>query len=1044
MAKFFIDRPIFAWVLAIMLMLTGALSLKGMALEQYPSVAPPTILITATLPGASAETLETSVTQVIEQSLIGIDNMRYFSASSASSGVATILITFEPGTNPDTAQVQVQNKVQAVQTLLPASVRDQGISVLKANSITFLVPVLYSKTGNTSQEEISDILISKVKDEIARINGVGTINTFGAPRAMRIWLDPNKLYTYNLSTDEIITAIKTQNVDVVIGALGGLPSAQGQQLNASIIGNSKFTNVKEFENIIIKAKINGSLIHLKDIAKIELGSQDYGVISRYKRLPASGLSISLASGANALEVADAIKAKMKEFSASLPEDLEVAYPYDTTPFVRLSIKSVIHTLIEAFILVFIIMFLFLQNIRATLIPAIAIPVVLLGTLAVLNAFGFSLNILTMFGMVLSIGLLVDDAIVVVENVERLMHEENLSPLEATRKSMNQIQGALVGIAIVLSAVFVPMAFFSGSAGIIYKQFSIAIVSSMALSVLVALVLSPSLCATLLKKDEKKSVFTNNRFFRFFNQKIDNGKEFYATSSGNIATKTLKFIIIYVLMLGGIAFLFLKMPTSFLPTEDQGMIYVAMNTPPSATSERTLESVKMMENYLLEKESENVEHLFTTVGWSFSGVAQNTAFGFVALNSWDKRTRKDQSISAISGRIFGMIARMKDAGGFAFFPPPIRELGNASGFDIQIIDTGGLGHAKLMEVRGKILYMASQNPLLTGVRPNGLDDVPQYKLEVDYEKAKILGIEASSINNTLQAAWGSVYVGDFIDSGRVKKVYVQSDSKYRMLSKDVKKWYIKNSSGEMVSFSSFSSGSWIYGSPKLERFRGFPSINIQGSPAAGVSSGVAMQEIEKIVKQMPKGIDIAYQGLSFEERASGNKALPLYILSILIVFLSLAALYESWKIPISVLFTIPFGFAGALIASSMFGLSNDVYFQIALLTTIGLSAKNAILIIEFAKKLQEDGYSISESLSMATKQRFRPIIMTSMAFILGVIPLAIASGAGSVSQNAIGISVIGGMLFSTFVAPLFVPLFYSLVSKKEQNNSQDLIKKIKNI
>lgn len=1028
MSNFFINRPIFSWVLAIIVMMAGCLALLKMPIEQYPNIAPPSVSISTSMPGASAETLENSVTQVIEQSLTGIDSLRYFTASSDSDGNVSITLTFEPKTNPDIAQVQVQNKLQAAMPLLPQEVQQQGVRVNKANNNFLLVIGLYSEDDSVSEGQLGDILLSDMKDSIARINGVGNVTIFGNPRAMRIWLNPNKLFGYNMTIAEVVSAIKVQNADVSAGQLGGLPAIEGQQINATITAQSKLKTVEEFKKIILRVNKNGSQIRLQDVAKVELGSQSYGTIARYKRHPASGMAVILASGANALDTAKNVKAKVEELKQFLPQGVQVIYPYDSTPFIKLSIKGVVETLLVAIILVFLVMLLFLQNFRATLIPTIAVPVVLLGTFAILFACGFTINTLTMFAMVLAIGLLVDDAIVVVENVERIMHEEGLSPIEATRKSMSQITGALVGIAMVLSAVFIPMAFFGGSAGAIYRQFSITIVSSMTLSVLVALILSPSLCATILQPVAKGSAISGNKFLNFFNRGLESGRNFYTRNADKIIGRMYRFFMLYIVMIGGLIFLFMRLPTSFLPTEDQGMMYLMVNAPSGATLERTVESLKEVENYFLEKESENVEHLFTVAGFSFAGRAQNAGFGFIGLKDWSKRERPEQSVAAISGRAMGALSQVKDAFVFTFFPPPIRELGNASGFDLQLIDRSGLGHAALIGARNQLLGAAAKNPLLIGVRPNGLDDVAQYKIDIDYEKAAALGVTFSDVNQTLQAAWGSIYINDFLDKGRVKKVYLQAEAPYRMLPSDLQKWYVRNKEDKMVSFDSFSSAHWNFGSPKLERFNGVSSLNIQGGAVPGVSSGTAMAEIEKMAKALPQGIDYAWSGISYEEKTSGSQTLVLYAISLMVVFLSLAALYESWSIPFSVILVVPFGILGALTTSMLGGMSNDVYFQVGLLTTIGLSAKNAILIVEFARNLYHQGHAPIEATLIATKQRFRPIIMTSMAFMLGISPLAFASGAGSASQRAIGVGVMGGMFAATFLATLFVPMFYVLVEK----------------
>lgn len=1037
MSRFFIDRPVFAWVIAIMIMLAGAIAIFKLPIEQYPNIAPPAVSIQAALPGASSKVLENSVTQVIEQSLTGIDHLRYFSSTSDSAGNVNITLTFDPGTDPNIAQVQVQNKIQTAIPLLPQEVQQQGLAVVKANNSFLLVVGFYSEDGKTSQEELGDILSSKMQDSIARINGVGTITIFGAPHSMRIWLNPDKLLSRNLTVNDVISSISEQNIDVAAGQLGGLPAVPGQQINATITASSRLKTIDEFKEIVLRVKGNGAQVCLKDVARVELGSQNYDRIVRYKRKPAAGIAVSLASGANALKTADAVKAKVTELSKFLPSDVKIMYPYDTTPFVKLSIKEVVKTLVEAIFLVFLVMYLFLQNFRATLIPTIAVPVVLLGTFGALAAFGFSINVLTMFALVLAIGLLVDDAIVVVENVERLMSEEGLSPLEATRKSMDQITGALVGIALVLSAVFVPMAFFGGSSGAIYRQFSLTIVSAMTLSVLVALILSPSLCATLLKPVKKGHGEADTGFFGWFNRNFNKSRSAYEKTTNTIIQKSKRFFVIYFVLLGGLVFLFIKIPTSFLPNEDQGIMYMMMTTPPGSTAERTLESIKKIEDHILGTEDKNINHLFTVAGFSFAGSGQNAALGFIGLKDWDLRKEKDQSVFALAGRTNAALAQIKGAIGFAFFPPPIRELGNASGFDFQLIDRGGLGHNELMKARNQLLQMAAQNKNLTAVRPNGLSDVSEYKLEIDNEKASALGVSISDINQTLQTAWGSKYVNNFLDQGRIKKVYLQGDAPYRMLPQDVNRWYVKNSQGGMVPFNSFASAKWSYGSPKLERFNGNSSVNIQGSPAPGVSTGTAMKEMEVMANQLPAGIGYEWQGLSYEERLAGSQAPGLYALSLIVVFLSLAALYESWSIPFSVMMVVPLGIIGTSIAALLGGISNDVYFQVGLLTTIGLSAKNAILIVEFARNLNRQGHSKLDAAKIAVKQRFRPIMMTSMAFILGVAPLAVAHGAGSASQNAIGIGVMGGMIAASTLAIFFVPMFYLTVQKlslkkKEEN------------
>ncbi len=1038
MARFFIDRPVFAWVISIVIMLAGVLSIRSLPIEQYPKIAPPTVSINASYPGASAETLENSVTQVIEQRLTGIDKLRYFTSNS-SDGSMSITLTFEPEADPDIAQVQTQNKVQGAVTQLPQEVQALGVTVTKSNDSFLLVVGIYSEDGSLSQGDLGDKLVTTFRDPVSRINGVGSVHVFGEQHAMRIWLNPEKLYSYNLTPLDVQNAVKIQNTDISAGQLGAMPALHGQQINATVKAQSRLQTVEDFERIVLRVNTDGSQVRLKDVANVEVGSESYGRIVRYKRHPASGMAVTLATGANALETAKLVKQKVNELSEYLPDGVEIVYPFDSTPFIELSIQSVVHTLVEAVVLVFFVMLLFLQNLRATLIPTIAVPVVLLGTFAVLLAFGFSINVLTMFAMVLAIGLLVDDAIVVVENVERIMSEEGLSPKEATRKSMDQITGALVGIAVVLSTVFIPMAFFSGAAGAIYRQFSITIVSAMTLSVIIAIVLSPSLCATILKHQTGEKRRSDDGFFGLFNKYFNRGRDGYQKTASYMAGRAKRFFVVYVLLFGGLIAIFSQLPGSFLPDEDQGNMYLMVQTPPSSTAERTLESVKQVENFFLEQQKDSVKNLFTVVGFSFAGSAQNAAFGFVGLEDWEKRTAPDQSVFAIAQAAGGALFQIKDAMAFAFFPPPIRELGNSSGFDLQLVDRAGLGHEALMNAQNQLLGAAAQNPKLMAVRPNGLSDVPQFKIDIDSEKASALGLSLSDINKTLQIAWGSSYVNDFLDKGRIKRVYMQAEAPYRMMPDDLQNWYVRNSNGEMVPFDNFSSASWIFGSPKLSRFNGVSAVNIQGSPAPGISTGVAMEEIQSIVDTLPEGIGVEWYGLSYEERQTGAQAPLLYALSVLIVFLCLAALYESWAVPLAVMMVVPLGILGAAVAAYIFGLPNDVYLQVALLTTVGLASKNAILIVEFAKELKEQGYSLAESVAMSAQQRFRPIIMTSMAFMLGVTPLAFAKGAGAASQNAIGIAVMGGMAGATFLAIFFVPMFYTMVENIFHRQKTDAAK-----
>jgi hydrophobe/amphiphile efflux-1 (HAE1) family protein len=1040
MSKFFIDRPVFAWVISIVIMLAGVLAIFTLPIEQYPRIAPPSVTINASYPGASAETLENSVTQVIEQSLTGIDYLRYFTSSSDSTGTVSITLTFEPEADPDIAQVQVQNKLQSALSLLPQEVQQQGVTVTKGRTGFLMVVAFYSTSETVDQYAIGDYVSSNIVDPISRLNGVGDLTVFGQPYSMRIWLDPRKLQSFNLTISEVQASVRAQNTDVSAGQLGGLPAVDGQQLNATITAQSRLRTIEDFERIILRVNTDGSQVRLKDVARLELGVRNYDIISRYKGSPAAGMAISLATGANALETARLVKEKMEELTEFMPAGVGIAYPYDTTPFVRLSIMEVVKTLIEAVILVFLVMYLFLQNFRATLIPTIAVPVVLLGTFAILSAFGFSINTLTMFAMVLAIGLLVDDAIVVVENVERVMSEEGLSPREATRKSMEQITGALIGIALVLSAVFVPMAFFTGSTGAIYRQFSLTIVSAMGLSVLVAVVLTPALCATILKPVAKGHQEKMTGFFGWFNRAFNRSRSGYRKSAHYVAARTGRFMLLYVVMLAVLGFFFMKIPTSFLPDEDQGIMYVQISTPAGATAERTLESVKKVEDYLLNDEKETVEGLFTVTGFSFAGRGQNSAMGFVQLRDWSERKGEGQDVFSLSQRVMGnMAARIKDAMVFAFYPPAVSELGNASGFDFQLLDRGGLGHDVLSNARNQLLGMAAQEPRLAGVRPNGLADVAQYKINIDSEKASALGLSISDINTSLQTAWGSSYVNDFLHNGRIKKVFMQGDAPFRMNPENVNDWYLRNRQGEMVPFATFSTGEWSYGSPKLQRYNGISSENIQGAPAPGTSSGDAMAVMENLVKKLPQGIGFEWSGLSYEERQAGAQTPMLYSLSVLIVFLCLAALYESWSVPFAVMLVVPLGILGAVFATYFMKLSNDVYFQVGLLTTIGLAAKNAILIVEFAKDQYEKGMDLIEATMMAAEQRLRPILMTSMAFILGVTPLATASGAGSASQNAIGVGVMGGMFAATFLAIFFVPLFYVVVqrnfgSKKDKDHT----------
>ena len=1035
MPRFFIDRPIFAWVIAIVIMLAGVFALMTLPVEQYPNIAPPSISVTTYYPGASAQVLEDSVAQVIEQSLTGIDHLRYFSSASDSSGQLEITLTFEPEANPDIAQVQVQNKISKVESLLPQEVQQQGLTVEKATKSFLLLAGMYSEDGRMNDDDSADYIQSNMADPVSRVQGVGDLTVFGAQYAMRIWLNPEKLNAFSLMPSDVSAAIKARNADVSSGQLGGAPAVEGQQLNAVITAQSKLKSAEDFEKILIKVNPDGSQVRVRDVARVELGSESYGFTTKYNEKPACAMAITLATGANALDTAQRVKDKVKELSVFMPKGLKIVYPYDTTPFVRLSIKEVIKTLIEAIVLVFLVMYLFLQNFRATLIPTIAVPVVLLGTFGTLSAFGFSINVLSMFAMVLAIGLLVDDAIVVVENVERVMSETGLPPKEATQQSMDQITGALVGIAMVLSAVFIPMAFFPGSTGAIYRQFSLTLVSAMGLSVLVAMVLTPALCATMLKPVEKGHHENKKGFFGWFNKAFDLSKATYRTGVKYSTTRILRFLVIYAMIVVALVWIFKGIPTGFLPDEDQGMMMTIISAPPGATMERTQQSVDKAIDYYLNTESENVNSLFTVVGFSFAGRGQNMAMGFLSLKDWEERHRPDQKAAAIATRSMGGLYSVKDASIYAFIPPAILEMGNATGFDFMLVDRGGLGHDALMNARNQMLGMAAQNPKLVGVRPNGLSDVPQYTLNIDYEKAEALGVSTGNITSVLQAAWGSSYVNDFMDGTRLKKVYMQGDAPTRMLPEDIDRWHVRNNNGQMVPFSSFCHGEWSYGSPKLERYNGTSSVEILGAPAQGVSSGEAMAIIDDLSSRLPQGISLEWTGISYEERMAGSQTGLLYSVSLLFVFLCLAALYESWSIPFSVMLVVPLGIIGSVVATKWAGLSNDVYFQIALLTTVGLAAKNAILIVEFAKSLYEGGMGLIQSALSAAELRLRPILMTSFAFILGVTPLAISDGAGSASQNAIGIGVIGGMVAATSLAIIFVPLFFILIERGSEKKKQ---------
>ncbi|MFQ1683148.1 efflux RND transporter permease subunit [Aeromonas veronii] len=1028
MARFFIDRPIFAWVIALVIMLAGSLAIIKLPVAQYPSIAPPAVGISASYPGASAKTVEDSVTQIIEQNMTGLDHLLYMSSQSDSAGRVSVTLTFQPGTDPDIAQVQVQNKLQQAMSLLPQEVQQQGIRVQKTSSSFLMVAAFISSDGSMNNDDLADYVVSNIKEPLSRLDGVGDITLFGSQYSMRVWLDPNKLNRVQMTPGDVQAAIKAQNAQVAFGKLGGTPSVEDQQFTATIMGQTRLSTVEQFNDILLRVNQDGSKVRLKDVARVELAGESYDADALYNGQSTAAVAIKLATGANALDTAEKVRAKLNELSDYFPANMEIVYPYDTTPFVKISIEEVVQTLIEAIFLVFCVMYLFLQNFRATLIPTIAVPVVLLGTFGVMAAFGFSINTLTMFGMVLAIGLLVDDAIVVVENVERLMSEEDLSPLEATRKSMTQITGALVGIALVLSAVFVPMAFFGGSTGAIYRQFSLTIVSAMVLSVLVALILTPALCATLLKPMKHGEFGAKRGFFGWFNRAFDAGTNRYQSGVRKVIKQGVRYSLIYGAMLAVLAVLFMRMPTSFLPEEDQGVIMSMVQLPVGATKQRTEVVLADMRDYFLKNEKDNVDSVLTVSGFSFAGSGQNAGMAFIKLKDWSERKSLDRSANAIIGRAMGYLFSIKEAQVFAFNLPPIPELGTATGFDFFLQDRGGIGHDKLMAARNQLLGMAAQDPTLVRVRPNGMEDTPQLDIKIDYEKALAQGLSIADINNTLATAWGSSYVNDFVDRGRIKKVYMQADAPFRMNPEDLKLWYVRNSAGQMVPFSAFASTEWSFGSPRLERYNGVPAMEIVGEAAPGKSTGDAMAAIEQMVKQLPEGVGIEWTGLSFQERQAGSQAPALYAISLLVVFLCLAALYESWSIPFSVMLVVPLGVLGAIVAATLRGLENDVYFQVGLLTTIGLSAKNAILIVEFAKELYDKGMGLGEAVVEAARLRLRPILMTSLAFILGVLPLVISSGAGASSRNAIGTGVMGGMISATVLAIFFVPLFFVLVMR----------------
>ena len=1034
LSNFFLDRPVFAWVIAIIMMVAGGLAIHNLPISQYPPIAPPSIAIDSFYPGASAETVENSVTQIIEQKMTGFDKMLYMAATSDSAGASRIQLTFAPGTDPDLAWSQVQNKLQLAMASLPEVVQRQGVKVSKSTRNYLMIVGLISEDGSMDGNDLRDYAQSNLEKVLARVPGVGEVENFGSQYAMRIWLNPDKLTDYHLTLEDVIIALRAYNVEVSAGQFGGVPAVDGQRLNASIVVQNLLKTPDEFAAIPIRMNPNGSIVRIKDLGRTELGTESYDVVAFYNGKPSAALAIRQAAGANALDTADAVKTKLKEMSRYFPPGMKVVYPYDTTPFIKVAIDEVVKTLFEAVLLVFLVMYLFMGNMRATLIPTIAVPVVILGTFAVLGLLGLSINMLTMFAMVLAIGLLVDDAIVVVENVERIMSEEGLTPREATRKSMHQITSALIGIGLVLSAVLGPMAFFGGSTGVIYRQFSVTIIASMLLSVVVALILTPVLCASLLKpvlkghEAAENAVFFLRPFFRWFDRIFFLARDLYLRLVARAFSKKLHYLFVFLLIVVAMGFLFQRMPTAYLPDEDQGILFVQAMLPANATLEQTQKVMEEVKNHFLSDDKDAVESLMAISGFSFSGRGQNVGLAFVKLRDWKLRDRPDLTVDAVVGRAMKAFSKIRNAMVFAFPPPSVIELGNSKGFDFQLQDRGGMGHAALMAARNQLLGMAAKDPRLIAVRPNGLEDVPEYRIDVDWEKAGALGVPITSIHHTIAAAFGSAYVNDFIQAGRVKRVYLQADAPYRMLPQDLEKLYVRNTAGKMVPFSSFASGHWTSGSPKLERYNAFPSINIWGEAAPRRSSGEAMQAMEEIVSSLPQGIGFDWTGLSYQERMAGSQAPMLYAFSILVIFLCLAALYESWPIPFSILLVLPLGAIGGVIASTLRGLPNDVYFQIGLLTTLGLTAKNAILIVQFAKAKVEDGMGLIEATLEGARLRLRPIVMTSLAFGFGVLPLALASGAGAGAQKAIGSGVLGGVITATFLVTLFAPLFYVLIYK----------------
>ena len=1034
LSRFFLQRPVFAWVIAIAMMAAGGLAIYNMPISQYPPIAPPSIAIESFYPGASAETVENTITQIIEQKMTGFDDMLYLSGKSSSSGLSRLVLTFAPGTDPDLAWAKVQNKLQLAMASLPDVVQRGGVKVSKSTPNYLVIIGLTSPDGRLDGDALRDYAQTNVEKVLARVPGVGEVESFGTQYAMRIWVDPDELTRFHLTFEDVVMALRVHNVEISAGQFGGLPAEEGQRLNASIVVQHLLQTRDEFAAIPIRTNPDGSTVRISDIGETAVGSERYDIMAKYNGQPIAALAIRQAAGANALDAADAVKAAMDQLSLNFPPGLEVVYPYETTPFTEVSIEEVVKTLLIAILLVFVVMYLFMGNIRATIIPTIAVPIVMLGTFGVLGLFGYSINMLTMFAMVLAIGLLVDDAIVVVENVERIMTEEGISAREAAGKSMDQISSALIGIGLVLAAVFGPMAFFPGSTGIIYRQFSVTIATSMLLSVLVALILTPVLCVALLKpvpaghqpSDQALPIF--RPFFRWFDRSFYGLRDRYVRLTRKTLQHRIVSLVVYVLIVAAMGFLYMRMPTAYLPDEDQGILMVQAILPPGSTLEQTEEVLGQIREYFLTQEPDAVESFMDVSGIGFGGQGQNIGLGFAKLEDWDLRKDRDLKVDAVAGRAMRYFSQINSAMVFAFPPPPVIELGGALGIDFQLQDRGGLGHDALMAARNQLLGMAAQDPRLVRVRPTGMEDVAEYHIDMDWDKAGAQGVPISSIHNTIAAAFGSAYVNDFIQNGRVKKVFVQADAPNRMLPEDLNKLYVRNTMGRMVPLSSLASGHWETGSPLLERYNGFPSVNIWGEPAPGQSSGDAMQAMEELTSRLPKGFAYDWTGLSYQERQASSKTGLLYGFSIFVVFLTLAALYESWPIPIAILLTMPLGVIGSVIATDMRTYPNDVYFQIGLLTVLGLTTKNAILIVQFARGRVEEGMEVIAATLEGARLRLRPIVMTSLAFGFGVLPLAVANGAGAGAQKAIGTGVLGGMITSTVLVIFYAPFFYVMIYK----------------